>query len=259
VNRLLPQFAARCRTTVPHGAVAAALPPRWGKILSNLWMRWVLAVTLSAAAFVACWACLQFGVHADTPVALGWAILPFSVVLALAGVWADNVRRTADKSRVRPGATTTGPGKYAVDAQSGQGVQVGEGNVQNNTFTAPTPPSTPRTGGQGGGPGGGGGGGGSPFGGGGGAGGGGSSRGRGGGGGHGGLPGGGGGGGGFGPEGGGRGGDGAPGMIRLTYQVPGEDEPRVTVFVPGLRIEGPESEVAKLGFPPTPPLPPSGA
>ena len=40
-------------------------------------------------------------------------------------------------------------------------------------------------------------------------------------------------------------------MIRLTYQLPGEAEPRVTVVRPGMQIEGPESEVAKLGYPPT--------
>jgi PadR family transcriptional regulator PadR len=68
---------------------------------------------------------LEFGLHADTAVGLGWAILPFSVVLALTGVWADNVRRTADRSQLRP-------------------------------------PPIPAAGGQGGGPGGGGGGGGSP-------------------------------------------------------------------------------------------------
>jgi hypothetical protein len=211
------------------------------KILSNVWMRWVLAVTLSTAAFLTCWAWLQFGVHDDAPVALGWAILPFSVVMALSGAWADSVRRTAKRA-----------GKYAIDAQGSQGVLVGEGNVQHNTFAAPATPLGPGSGGQGGGPGGGGGGGASPMGGGGGAGGGGSSRGRGGDGGRGGFPGGGGGGGGAGLEGGGRGGDGGDGMVRLTYQVPGEDEPRVTVCTREFMIEGPESEVAKLGFPPTP-------
>jgi hypothetical protein len=69
--------------------------------LSRLWVRWFLAVTLSAMAFAMCWACLEFGAHADAPVALGWAVLPFSVVLALSGVWADSVRRDADKGRVR--------------------------------------------------------------------------------------------------------------------------------------------------------------
>ena len=49
--------------------------------------------------------------------------------------------------------------------------------------------------------------------------------------------------------------DGRDGMIRLTYQVPGEAEPRVTVLR-GMQIEGPESEVAKLGYPPTLPPPP---
>jgi len=47
-------------------------------------------------------------------------------------------------------------------------------------------------------------------------------------------------------------------MIRLTYQVPGEDEPRVTVLLPGVQIEGPESEMAKLSYPPMP-QPPSSA
>jgi hypothetical protein len=75
-------------------------PSRGSRNLSKLWTRWVLAVTLSAMAFAVCWACLEFGVHAEEAVALGWAILPFSVVLALSGVWADSVRRDADKGRV---------------------------------------------------------------------------------------------------------------------------------------------------------------
>lgn len=119
-------------------------------------------------------------------------------------------------------------GKYDVDTWGSQGVQVGDHNVQHNTFTSPAAQPAPSAGGQGGGPGGGGGGGGSPFGG---AGGGGGGAGR---------------------EGGGRGGDGGSGMVRLTYQVPGEAEPRVTVCTREFMIEGPESEVAKLGFPPTP-------
>jgi hypothetical protein len=143
-------------------------------------------------------------------------------------------------------------GKYSVDTRGSQGVQVGDGNVQNNTF-APAP--GPGDGGYGGGPRGGGGGGrgAGPFGGGAGAGGGDGGRRRGGPGGHGGFPGGGAGGGGGGDEGGGPGGNGGDGMVRLTYQVPGEAEPRVTVFLPDRVIEGPQSEVAKLGFPPTPP------
>jgi hypothetical protein len=143
-------------------------------------------------------------------------------------------------------------GKYDVDVRGSQGVQARDYDVQYNTITAPTAEPVPGAGGQGGGPGGGGGGGASPFGGGGGGGGGGSDRGRGGDGGHGGFPGGGGGGGGAGPEGASRGGDGGSGMVRITYQVIGEDEQRVAVFLPGLKIEGRESEVARLGFPPTP-------
>ena len=146
-------------------------------------------------------------------------------------------------------AAGTQAGKYAMDVQGSQGVQIGDHNKQHNTFSAPG------RGGPGG-HGGGGGGGASPFGGGGGGGGGASVYGRGGDGGPGGFPGGGGGGGGRGPEGGGRPGDGAPGMVRITYRVEGEDEPRVAVFLPGVKIEGTESEVAKLGYPPAP-LPPT--
>jgi hypothetical protein len=143
-------------------------------------------------------------------------------------------------------------GKDEVDIRDGHGVQVGDNNIQNNTFMPPATPSAPGDGGQGGGPGGGGGGGASPLGGGGGGGGGGSSKGRGGAGGRGGWPGGGGGGGGHGPEGGGDGGDGGCGMVRLTYRLENENEQRAAVFLPGLKIEGKESEVDKLGFPPIP-------
>lgn len=176
---------------------------------------------------------------------------PLTSELTTAGVDAELVTAAQALMQLIDAAGSQA-GKYDVDTRGSQGVQVGDHNVQNNTF-APQP--APGAGGQGGGPGGGGGGGagGGPFGGGGGAGGGDGGAGRGGDGGHGGLPGGGGGAGGAGAQGGGRGGDGGPGMVRLTYQVPGEDEPRVTVFLPGLKIEGPESEVAKLGFPPTPP------
>lgn len=140
-------------------------------------------------------------------------------------------------------------GKYDVDAHGSEGVQIGDNNVQQNTFMAPAGQSAPGAGGQGGGLGGGGGGGASPSGGGGGGGGGGSTKGRGGPGGRGGWPGGGGGGGGEGPEDGGPGGDGGCGMVRLTYKMEGDDEPRVAVFLPGLKIEGKETEVAQLGFP----------
>jgi hypothetical protein len=141
-------------------------------------------------------------------------------------------------------------GKYAVDAQGSQGIQVGDGNVQHNTFIPPEEPPEPGQGGRGGGPCGGGGGGASPFGGGGGGGGGDGGWGWGGPGGRGGFPGGGGGGGGAGAEGGGAGGEGGSGMVRITYQIRGEDEPRVAVFLRGLKIEGRQSEVTQLGFPP---------
>jgi hypothetical protein len=181
--------------------------------LSNLWIRWAFAVALSSAAFVACWAILRFGAGFETPAALAWAPWPFGVALALSGVWADKVRRDETRSSVTPDS-----------GSGGHGGEVG----------------------------GGGGGGASPLGGGGGGGGGASSRGRGGDGGRGGFPGGGGGGGGFGRKGGGQGGDGGDGMVRITCHVEGEDEPRVAVFLPDRKIEGTESEVAALGFPPVP-------
>lgn len=149
-------------------------------------------------------------------------------------------------------AEGTQSGKYKVDVRGSQGVQVGDGNTQNNTFMA-APGSG--AGGYGGGPRGGGGGGqaGGPFPGGGGGGGGDGGRGRGGNGDRGGFPGGGGGGGGGGDDGGGNGGPGGDGMVRLTYQVPGEAERHVRIFLSDRVIDGSESEVAKLGFPPTPP------
>jgi len=52
-------------------------------------MRWIGAAILAVAVFVACWAVLQFGFDLDAPVALGWAIIPFSVFMALGGFWAD--------------------------------------------------------------------------------------------------------------------------------------------------------------------------
>lgn len=165
---------------------------------------------------------------------------PLSDHLAAVGVDAEIVG-AAQSLMALIDATGTRAGKYAVDVRDSQGVQVGDHNMQHNTFTAP---------------GGGGGGGASPFGGGGGGGGGSSVYGPGGNGGPGGFPGGGGGGGGSGPEGGGRPGAGAPGMVRITYRVEGQDEPRVAVFLPGVKIEGTESEVAKLGYPPVT-LPPT--
>jgi hypothetical protein len=188
-------------------------------------------------------------VEAAAPEVWQW----LSSELAAVGVSADLVA-AAQALMWLVDAEGSHAGKYEVDAQGSQGVQVGDNNTQNNTFMAAAGQPAPGAGGQGGGPGGGGGGGpgAGPFGGGGGAGGGGSSKGPGGPGGRGGSPGGGGGGGGEGPEGGGAGGDGGSGMVRLTYRLNGEDEPRVAVFLPGLKIEGKESDVAQLGFPPTP-------
>ena len=64
--------------------------------MNNLWVRWSAAAAIALAAFLVCWASLQFAADLDAAVALGWAIVPFSVVLALGGVWADRARQTAD-------------------------------------------------------------------------------------------------------------------------------------------------------------------
>jgi hypothetical protein len=66
----------------------------------------MVAATLATAAFLTCWACLQFGVGLVAPVALGWAVLPFTIVLTLSGVWADQARRNSDENENRPAATT---------------------------------------------------------------------------------------------------------------------------------------------------------
>ncbi len=77
------------------------------KIFSKLWACWALAATMASTVFVVCWACLEFGVHTYLPVALGWATLPFTVVLALSGLWLVSVRRNLGKNRVLSGAPPT--------------------------------------------------------------------------------------------------------------------------------------------------------
>jgi hypothetical protein len=156
--------------------------------------------------------CYSEGVTEVHAVALAW----LSVELATVGVPADMVA-AAQAFMCLVDLAGSQAGKYEVDAHGSEGIQVGDHNVQNNTFVAPMTQPSPGGGGQGGGPDGGGGG--------------------------------------AGPEGGGRGGDGGSGMARITYRLVGEDEPHVAVLLPGLKIEGKESEVARLGFPPTPGLP----
>jgi hypothetical protein len=56
--------------------------------MQNVWLRWIIASLLSIATFVTAWAILHFGFKFATGDALGWAVLPFSVVLALSGFWA---------------------------------------------------------------------------------------------------------------------------------------------------------------------------
>jgi len=76
-------------------------------------------------AFIACWASLKFDFRADTAVALGWAILPFSVVLALGGVWADAVRREGDKDNVPPSSKVTRTAQSQRAGDKAQQLQVG--------------------------------------------------------------------------------------------------------------------------------------
>jgi hypothetical protein len=91
----------------------------------KLWIRWVFAVMLSVMAFVLCWACLDFGAHVDAAVALGWAILPFSVVLALSGVWADDARRDSGKGRIRTDSRTPRIDQRQNAGDRAQQIQIG--------------------------------------------------------------------------------------------------------------------------------------
>lgn len=64
----------------------------------NVWRRWVAVVVAAIAAFVACWAVLALWVGLDEGVALGWAIVPFTVLLTIGGVWADRARSQREQS-----------------------------------------------------------------------------------------------------------------------------------------------------------------
>ena len=66
---------------------------------SDPWSRWLTAITVSGLLFVLCWICLFFGFRVDNAVALGWAVLPFSIALTLGGAWASNARRNATNER----------------------------------------------------------------------------------------------------------------------------------------------------------------
>ena len=66
--------------------------------MANLWLRWSLVAVAAVAAFVGCWALLQFGAGLAASDALGWAVVPLSVALALGGFWADQARKRSDHS-----------------------------------------------------------------------------------------------------------------------------------------------------------------
>lgn len=61
--------------------------------MANFRLRWSVAACVAVLAFVACWAVLKFLVSFSGGDALGWAVVPFSIVLALGGGWADQARR----------------------------------------------------------------------------------------------------------------------------------------------------------------------
>lgn len=65
--------------------------------MSSLGFRWTAVSSLAAASFAACWAILQFGEGVSGAEALGWAVVPLSIVLAVGGGWAEWARRKAER------------------------------------------------------------------------------------------------------------------------------------------------------------------
>jgi hypothetical protein len=72
-----------------------------GFLMKSLCGRWASVTVLAVAGFAGCWAILQFWDGVEAPVALGWAILPFSILMALGGAWADRARKD-DQSESAP-------------------------------------------------------------------------------------------------------------------------------------------------------------
>jgi hypothetical protein len=73
---------------------------------------------MGVTAFVGCWALLQFGAGVAASDALGWAVVPLSVVLALGGSWAEHARRRGEQSESRsPGGVDQANGKRVVQKQ----------------------------------------------------------------------------------------------------------------------------------------------
>jgi hypothetical protein len=72
----------------------------------SLWLRWLAAASAALITFVLFWAVLHFAVDVPTADALGWAAAPFTVVLAVAGVWADQPRRQGEDAQNSPGERT---------------------------------------------------------------------------------------------------------------------------------------------------------
>jgi hypothetical protein len=68
--------------------------------MANLRLRWSAVVCAAVLAFVAYWAVLKFLLSLSGGDALGWAVVPFSIVLALGGGWADQPGGTVN-TRIR--------------------------------------------------------------------------------------------------------------------------------------------------------------
>jgi hypothetical protein len=71
--------------------------------MSNPWGRLGSTILAASAAFVACWAILQFVAGVDTTVGLGWAIVPFTIMLTIGGLWADQARKAAKQGEPSTG------------------------------------------------------------------------------------------------------------------------------------------------------------
>jgi hypothetical protein len=57
--------------------------------VQNVWLRWLIASLLAIATFAATWVTLHFGFSVASGDALGWTVLPFTVVSGLSGFWAS--------------------------------------------------------------------------------------------------------------------------------------------------------------------------
>ena len=57
--------------------------------MQNVWLRWIVASLLSITTFTGVWVILHFGFRVTSGDALGWTVLPFTVISGLSGFWAS--------------------------------------------------------------------------------------------------------------------------------------------------------------------------